>query len=106
MGKLAGSMWRINKSSMVVPLQPVEDADAYWFGYAELDEGDTVIILGEPVPTVDSDPAKKHHSYVPVEFRNGYAPFFGWRNGYVSNYKGYMNATYCICESIWMERVG
>lgn len=103
--KLAGTMWQVKPISRtqgsffsshncpVVP-QPIEPYRLER-QYAILTEGDTVLIVGEPVPTVSTDPAKKHHRFVPVMGRD--------RRG--STHMGYMNETYFVYGSIWMEKL-
>jgi len=103
--KLAGSMWQVKPvsksqgsffSSHNCPLvsQPVENHRLDG-PYALLTEGDTVLIVGEPVPTVDTNPIKKHHRFVPVMGRDRYG----------ATHMGYMNETYFVYGSIWMEKL-
>jgi hypothetical protein len=103
--KLAGSMWRVKPVSKsqgsffsgrecpVVP-QPIE---TFFLDrpQAVFLEGDTILVTGEPVPAIDTDPNKKHHRFVPVMGRN--------RCG--DTHMGYMNETYFVYGSIWMEKL-
>jgi len=57
--------------------------------------GNTVLIIGESVPTVDTNPIKKHHRFVPVLGRDRYG----------DTHMGYMNETYFVYGSIWMEKI-
>jgi hypothetical protein len=103
--KLAGSMWQVKPISRsqgsffsgtncpVVP-QPIEPYRLE-NPHAVFLEGDTVLVTGEPVPTIDPDPLKKHHRFVPVMGRDRYG----------DTHIGYMNETYFVYGSIWMEKL-
>ncbi len=103
--KLAGSMWRVKPvpktqgsfwttHNCPVVSQPIESYRSPP-GTAILLEGDTVLVVGEPVPTIDTNPIKKHHRFVPVMGRDRYG----------ATHMGYMNETYFVYGSIWMEKL-
>ena len=103
--KLAGTMWQVkpiynpqgsffsSHHCPVVP-QPIEP-HRLERQYDVFLEGDMVLVTGEPVPTVDTHPSKKHHRFVPVMGRDRYG----------DTHIGYMNETYFVYGSIWMEKL-
>jgi len=105
MKNLTGSMWRVKPiykpqsaylASHLCPVTPQPIATSRLdVPYAALLEGDTVLIVGEPVPTVDTNPIVKYHRFVPVMGRDRFG----------ATHTGYMNETYFVYGSIWMEKI-
>lgn len=93
--KSQGGLWNTNTCEVVPePIEPTRQDRARW-RRDWLESGDRVLVTGEPVPTIDADPGKRHHRYVPVVGHG--------TNGLMR--RGYMNETYFVYGSIWLEKI-
>ncbi len=107
--KLAGSMWQVkppaqrsqghywSDNTLHLLREPIEPFRGGRMGPTRseyLTSGDLLLVVGEPVATIDEDPYRRHHRYVQV---------INTKEG--SMKRGYMNETYFVYGSIWLEKL-